>query len=455
MASSFVRCASAASARDPTAGSGSSPTMPPRAVSSGRSSSRSSAQDPSHARVVEQRRLPAHPGRHAEGGQTAVELQHPLVRAGQDGEGLPRQVAAPPAADGAGDGTDLADLVGVLEDPRRRTGCAAGRRVAVGQAGGRDDRRRRSRDLRGRAVRAVEVDGLERRPAAAELVEERGVGTVPAVDRLVRVADHEHVPPVAPPGLEQPELQGVHVLELVDEQVPEPPTLRRREARVALDGGGAAPRAGRRSRPRGASPSPPRTGRSEPRPRRRGGGCGARPPGRRRGSRRGAASGPGPARSRRTARRAPPAPSSSSLVAQEGAHAVEQLRFGAALGRPPVAQLAPGHGVEGAGLDAVPHADAPEPTGELAGRLAGERHAQDVGRLDLTRGDPVGDARGEDPGLARAGRRDDGQRRGRRRRRPALVVVQAGERRRGVHHGPTVAMLRGAAEQLEIAGGDT
>ena len=53
------------------------------------------------------------------------------------------------------------------------------------------------------------------------------------------VAHHEHVPPVAAPRLEQPELQRVDVLELVDEEVAEAPALGGGEAGVALDGAGA------------------------------------------------------------------------------------------------------------------------------------------------------------------------------------------------------------------------
>src|SRR5687768_17771018 len=41
---------------------------------------------------------------------------------------------------------------------------------------------------------------------------------VPPVDGLVRIAYHAEVVTVAEPAAEQPELQGVDVLELVDEQ---------------------------------------------------------------------------------------------------------------------------------------------------------------------------------------------------------------------------------------------
>ena len=61
--------------------------------------------------------------------------------------------------------------------------------------------------------------------ALAEALEVAGVGPVPAVDGLVGVAHHAQVGAVAPPGVEQPELERVHVLELVHEQVLEAPAL--------------------------------------------------------------------------------------------------------------------------------------------------------------------------------------------------------------------------------------
>jgi hypothetical protein len=51
----------------------------------------------------------------------------------------------------------------------------------------------------------------------------------------VGVADHAQVVAVAPPRVEQPELERVHVLELVHEQVLEAPPLRGREGAVGLD----------------------------------------------------------------------------------------------------------------------------------------------------------------------------------------------------------------------------
>ena len=68
-----------------------------------------------------------------------------------------------------------------------------------------------------------------------ELREEADVGAVPAEDALVRVADHAEVGPVAPPALQQPELGGVDVLELVDEQMAEAPALPGGELAVGLE----------------------------------------------------------------------------------------------------------------------------------------------------------------------------------------------------------------------------
>ena len=51
----------------------------------------------------------------------------------------------------------------------------------------------------------------------------------------LRVAHHAEVGPLAAPAPQQPELERVDVLELVDEEVPEPPALRGGELVVGLD----------------------------------------------------------------------------------------------------------------------------------------------------------------------------------------------------------------------------
>ena len=74
---------------------------------------------------------------------------------------------------------------------------------------------------------------------AREVGERRRVGARERVDRLRRVADDAEVGAIPEPGPQEADLQRRRVLELVDEQVPEPPALRGGERRVALDRVGA------------------------------------------------------------------------------------------------------------------------------------------------------------------------------------------------------------------------
>src|SRR5207248_6437867 len=77
------------------------------------------------------------------------------------------------------------------------------------------------------------------REAVLEAREVGGVGAVPPEDRLVRIADDTEVVAVAAPALEQSELHGVDILELVDEQVAEPPALAGGKGVVGLERSGA------------------------------------------------------------------------------------------------------------------------------------------------------------------------------------------------------------------------
>ncbi len=63
----------------------------------------------------------------------------------------------------------------------------------------------------------------------------RGVRPVPPVDGLVGVAHHAQIVSVAADGPDQTELGGVDVLELVDRQVPVPPTGPFGEGLVGLE----------------------------------------------------------------------------------------------------------------------------------------------------------------------------------------------------------------------------
>ena len=79
-----------------------------------------------------------------------------------------------------------------------------------------DQRVRDGDDVGGGAVVAREVQDQRVRPGGHDLVEERRRGAVEAVDRLVRVTDAEQIRIVAGDLAQQQELQGVHVLGLVD-----------------------------------------------------------------------------------------------------------------------------------------------------------------------------------------------------------------------------------------------
>ena len=68
------------------------------------------------------------------------------------------------------------------------------------------------------------------------LAEDRWVGAVEAVDRLRGVADQEQVVGALAEQLDEPMLERIEVLCLVDENVAEPPSGRRRELGVGLHG---------------------------------------------------------------------------------------------------------------------------------------------------------------------------------------------------------------------------
>ena len=90
-------------------------------------------------------------------------------------------------------------------------------------------------DLRRRSVVRAEPDDRRARELVGESRQEPGVGARERIDRLVGVADDAEVRAVTEPGAQQVELRAGHVLELVDEEVPEPPPLRGRELGVRLE----------------------------------------------------------------------------------------------------------------------------------------------------------------------------------------------------------------------------
>ena len=157
--------------------------------------------------------------------------------------------------------------------------------------------------LRGRPVVLLQPDEPGAGKVTAEVDEKAGVGAGEAVDGLVVVAHDAEVAPVAQPEADEPELGRVHVLELVDEEVPVAPADDGGELRIVFESIGQPPQeivevddtGGGSFRSRSA-----RRGRRSPR---LGGGWPARRRRRPPRSRRERSAGPWPIRSRRPPRR--------------------------------------------------------------------------------------------------------------------------------------------------------
>jgi hypothetical protein len=347
-------------------------------------------------------------------------------------------------AERPGDAVGLVGVVVVGDDDGHRAVGPVGPQRPAAAAG--QHRRGDREDLGARSVVVVHLDDRRSGEVVGEPGEVRRVGPVPAVDGLVGVTHDTEVVAVAEPTAEQPELQRVHVLELVDEEVAEPPALRIAERAVGLQGGGAmgqevvevdealalllllvpgeplrhdARRSGDPAGGGGGGRGVP-VGRDEP---------GLRPLdlGRQLGGAQAVVS-------------VDDRPQDAGLVLQ-------QCRRAAVAPLPPGAELRPGRGVERAGGRDVAQPEAPEPAGQLAGRLAGEGEGQDMAWIGVAGDRPPGDAPGEDPGLARARAGLDAQRVRRVGDSPPLVRVEPHQQRVGVHPRRVVTglhRLRGA-----------
>ena len=177
----------------------------------------------------------AHAERHAGPGQRLFERGRLRVDAVEHRHRRPRPIVGVGRPHPRRDAVGLGGVVVVRGDVRRRARLrdrpdrGLGRRPAVGQ-----QRRRDGDDLRRRPVVAPELHHAGARELAREPAEQPGVGAGERVDRLVGVADHAQVGPVAEPGAHEAELRRAGVLELVDEEMAEPPPLHRRELGVGL-----------------------------------------------------------------------------------------------------------------------------------------------------------------------------------------------------------------------------
>ena len=98
-----------------------------------------------------------------------------------------------------------------------------------------EDRRRRPHHLRRRPIVEVELEVLAAGEVPVEVLEEARVGAREAVDRLGHVADDAEVVAFAQPRRDETDREPARILELVDEQVPEPPALGGGEHLVGLD----------------------------------------------------------------------------------------------------------------------------------------------------------------------------------------------------------------------------
>ena len=250
--------------------------------------------------------------------------------------------------------------------------------------------RGRRQDLGARAVAAPQPHDRGPGVVDGDVAQPAGVGTVPLVDGLVRVAHHAQVGPAAPPRLEQRQLQRVDVLHLVHEQVPEAPPLDLGEGRVALDlprhAGQEVVEVDQPPLPLGRLVGP--VGVGDRRPARSP--AGARRRRRRPRTARAGRAGRGPTRSR-PARRPSDAAASARPAARWPRPSVradvgqQPLRLGQQLGQapqplvgPPPAQHRPRHAVERADRRLLAQAELVEAAQQLAGGPPGEGDGQDV-----------------------------------------------------------------------------
>ena len=161
----------------------------------------------------------------------------------------PRDAGPVGVPGGAGDGAGLGGLIGQRPDRGDRSGRTVGPQPDGHVVPWSSTVLATAEDLRRGSVVVLELDRVAAGEEAVEVGEVAGVGAVPGIDGLVRVADDAQVGVGPEPLREQVELQRVDVLELVDEQVAEPPASG--GGVDGVDRRGPAPRAGagRRSRP--------------------------------------------------------------------------------------------------------------------------------------------------------------------------------------------------------------
>lgn len=283
--------------------------------------------------------------------------------------------------------------------------------------------------LRAASVVRRQPDDLDPVESFAHLGEQRRIGSVEPVDRLRRIAHEEEIVVAAPEELDDPVLERVEILRLVDEQVTVPPGDRLGERCVVLervDGeredivevdhpafafGGpiAVEHLGDRSQTV-VGPPPTRTG------------------------------GPDVGLRCDTTRRCPvdlgdeivdAAPAGE--VAHEPMAVLDDGWHGPTAVVPPLTEQPEQDGVERSGLDALAEPEWWQPSTQFSCGLPRERQHQGVAGERAPRRDAVSDASGEHPRLARTRPRDHGHQRRRGGHGAPLIGVEPLEQPIGVH----------------------
>ncbi len=251
-------------------------------------------------------------------------------------------------------------------------------------------------DLRGAAMIRRQSDHLDAGEPIGDVGEEQRVRAVEAVDRLRRIPDQVEVVPSADDELEQPELDGVQVLRLVHEDVPEAPPHGLRPPRVSRELGGrhreqvvevddAAPAL--EGGEGGETLGDPLRCRRDPAAR---GADRGRIVVRGHAARTGPVGLPGERRHRHAGR---DLGEQTVAIADDGRGMLVELE-------PPLPEQPEGDGVERARLDAFAQSGPAQAAAQLAGGLPRERQGEGVPRVGRSGGDAVGDAARQYPGLS-------------------------------------------------------
>ncbi|MEZ5165166.1 MAG: hypothetical protein R2695_01270 [Acidimicrobiales bacterium] len=178
----------------------------------------------------QQRGLPLRPRGDPGGLECAAERRQLRVRPRQDGLVMPGGPG--PATGPHGPGHDGGFLVETGHGDGGWVAARACRRLGLTP----DHPGRRGQDLRCRPEVGAQTDDRDPRQVVLDPEQEVGLGPVPAVDGLVGITDHDQRRLRPPQRVEECELERVHVLELVDEEVAVAPPLRVGEARLASEG---------------------------------------------------------------------------------------------------------------------------------------------------------------------------------------------------------------------------